>query len=129
MKIYWIFFRDKVFKTDLEVEDSPAPGTSKPQSSWDEAQHVVRWSRSSQKRDSYVAAINSSQLTLEKLTDGGKPLTMEEVLLLESRNHGTSNQQDCGGLVLLNKVLKAVKNSSFSKFKWLRGLFGVCCRS
>lgn len=90
------------------MEDSPAPGTSKPQSSWDEAQHVVRWSRSSQKRDSYVAAINSSQLTLEKLTDGGKPLTMEEVLLLESRNHGTSNQQDCGGLVLLNKNIDFV---------------------
>lgn len=89
---------------DLKEQDISGSGSRTPLRACDRTQQVVRWSRISQKRDSYVAAIGSSQLDLEQVFNAVERQKMEEVLLLESRNDRTSRQHDSEGLVLLNKV-------------------------
>lgn len=62
----------------------------------------IRWSQASQKRDSYVAAISTSEINLERIATGKNPSTMEEILL-----HDMGDQSLSGSISkreLLNKV-------------------------
>lgn len=81
---------------------------SKPQSdASDKNKNTVRWSQTSQKRDSYVTAISSSELNLERLSIKGEGLTMEEMLLLQSRERGGgSNHEDRNGVLDMVKYLE-----------------------
>lgn len=56
-------------------------------------QRSVRWS---QKRDSYVAAISSTESNLDGLSKNGELLTMEEILLLNREPEGSLNQEESG---------------------------------
>lgn len=63
---------------------------------------TLRWSQSSQKRDSYVAAISTSQLNLDDLSSKrGKSLTMEEILL---QDRGKDRARSLNGNEMSNKV-------------------------
>lgn len=68
----------------------------------------VRWS---QKRDSYVAAISSTESNLDELSKNGEQLTMEEVLLLNRELGGSLNQKE-SGLIDMVKWLAFCKTLS-----------------
>lgn len=67
--------------------------SSEAQSISGKTQRSVRWS---QKRDSYVAAISSSESNLDELSKFGEPLTMEEILLLNRERGDSLNQKESG---------------------------------
>jgi len=50
---------------------------------------TLRWSQNSQKRDSYVAAISSSEINLDNISKSGKPSAMEEILLQNRSKEST----------------------------------------
>lgn len=90
------------------AEESPDLATRKPQSdASDKNKNTVRWNQTSQKRDSYVSAISSSQLNLERLSKRGESLTMEEILLLQSRERrGGSNREERNGVLDMVKYFE-----------------------
>ena len=62
----------------------------------------IRWSQASQKRDSYVAAISTSEINLERIATGKNPSTMEEILLQDMGDQSLSGS--ISKRELLNKV-------------------------
>lgn len=62
---------------------------------------TLRWSHSSQKRASYVAAISSSQINLDDISKREKALTMEEILL---QDRGKDRSRSLNGNEMSNKV-------------------------
>ena len=55
----------------------------------DDINAALRWSQNSQKRDSYVAAISSSEINLDNIPKSGKPSAMEEILLQDRSREST----------------------------------------
>lgn len=74
-------------------------------------QRSVRWS---QKRDSYVAAISSTESNLDELSKNGELLTMEEILLLNREREGSLNQEE-SGLIDMVKWLAFCKTLSLDR--------------
>lgn len=66
---------------------------------------TLRWSQTSQKRDSYVAAISSSEINLDDISKEGNPLTMEEILL---QNRGKESTRSLNG----NEISTEVRNNA-----------------
>ena len=58
---------------------------------------TLRWSQNSQKRDSYVAAISSSEINLDNISKNGKPSAMEEILL-QSRSEVSARSLNGNGI-------------------------------
>ena len=106
-ELKYYIFRDAGSKA-TPAEESPDLATRKPHSdASDKNKNTVRWSQTSQKRDSYVTAISSSELNLERLSIKGEGLTMEEMLLLQSRERGgDSNREDRNGVLDMVKYLE-----------------------
>lgn len=75
-------------------------------------QRSVRWS---QKRDSYVAAISSTESNLDELSKNGDLLTMEEVLLLNREGEGSLNQEESARLIDMVKWLAFCKTLSLDR--------------
>lgn len=73
-------------------------------------QRSVRWS---QKRDSYVAAISSTESNLDELSKNGELLTMEEILLLNRERGASLNQES--GLIDMVKWLAFCKTLSLDR--------------
>ena len=64
---------------------------------------TLRWSQNSQKRDSYVAAISSSEINLDNISKSGKPSAMEEILLQNRSKESTRS-------VNANEISTKVRN-------------------
>lgn len=62
---------------------------------------TLRWGQTSQKRDSYVAAISSSEINLDDICKSGTPSTMEEILLQDRSKEST---RSLNGKEILTKV-------------------------
>ena len=68
---------------------------------------TLRWSQNSQKRDSYVAAIRSSEINLDNICKSGKPSVMEEILLQDRSKEST---RSVNGNEISTKVRNGVIN-------------------
>ena len=68
---------------------------------------TLRWSQNSQKRDSYVAAISSSEINLDNIFKSGKKPAMEEILLQNRRKESTRSLK---GNEISTKVRNGVVN-------------------
>lgn len=93
--------------TDVPIED-PADGTAlKASDRSQERDATLRWGQTSQKRDSYVAAISSSEINLDDICKRGKPSAMEEILLQE---RGKESTRSLNG----NEILTKVRNGAIN---------------
>ena len=68
---------------------------------------TLRWSQNSQKRDSYVAAISSSEVNLDNISKSGKSSAMEEILL---QNRSKESTRSLNGNEISTKVRNGVVN-------------------
>lgn len=69
--------------------ENTADGILKASHKSEDRNATLRWSQSSQKRDSYVAAISSSEINLDNISKSGKPSAMEEILLQDRSKEST----------------------------------------
>ena len=84
---------------------------------------TLRWSQNSQKRDSYVAAISSSEINFDDIFKRGNPSAMEEILLQD--RSGKERTRSLNGNEISTKVRNGVLNISVGVAVSPNALFSV----
>ena len=94
---------DKAEEISHVPTENTADGILKASHKSEDRNATLRWSQNSQKRDSYVAAISSSEINLDNISKSGKQSAMEEILLQNRSKESTRSLND-------NEISTKVRN-------------------
>ena len=92
---------DKAEELSHAPNENTADGILKASRKSEDRDAALRWSQNSQKRHSYVAAISSSEINLDNISNSEKPSAMEEILL---QNRSKESTRSLNGNEISTKV-------------------------
>ena len=98
---------DKAEEISPVPTENTADGILKAPHKSEDRDTTLRWSQISQKRHSYVAAISSSEINLDKISKSEKPSAMDEILLQDRSKEST---RSLNGNAISTKVRSGVVN-------------------
>ena len=98
---------DKAEEISHVPTENTADGILKASHKSEDRHATLLWSQNSQKRHSYVAAISSSEINLDNISNSGKPSAMEEILLQDRSKEST---RSLNGNEISTKVRNGVVN-------------------